>query len=272
VRGVSQLVLSARDANGQPVDPASAGEDDRHSPPGRCEVQITANIKASAPAAGWITLTAAGADPLTVPYTVTRRSPVKSYGLLLLVGLIASGLILGFAFGCIGLSDKFARSTLEGNLNASSPAWKFSESWASNLTAVGAIAGTVLAASGVLKEFLPQYQTAGVLALNLGLATLIVLAPTVFLACKVNGRANVYGFLAAATLTMTAVFTQITLAAFLFRQGSLSNWIIWPGAVAVAAITAFYVIRTILELSRTPLGGLREAVPAPPTPARTPIL
>src|SRR5205823_2495246 len=97
---------------------------------------------------GWFVVNDASklGAPVTVPFQVHEVIPG---GVLSTVLWLSAALALLLIFAvAITLSGR-EKTITEG------PTWSFKDSWASNLTAVGAILGTVLAASGFLSDVLP---------------------------------------------------------------------------------------------------------------------
>src|SRR5438874_1354013 len=68
-----------------------------------------------------------------------------------------------------------SRTATLGEIN-----WSFSDSWASNLTALGALLGTILAASGVIPKGASPLSTRGLAGLSLLFGFLVLLAPVLY--------------------------------------------------------------------------------------------
>ena len=96
------------------------------------------------------------------------------------------------------------------------PTWDFSKSWASNVTVVGAILGTVLSAK-ILPAATVVVSANGYTALSLLFGALVVLAPLLFVASrsgKPDAKGPVYtghgwAFLLASLVTLWGVIGQL---------------------------------------------------------------
>lgn len=100
--------------------------------------------------------------------------------------------------------------------------WKFSESWGSNFTVVGAILGTVLAAAGFLPTTTTALSKASYVGLNLFFGILVVVAPVIYSSFRTPVKADtsigtkelqlqgfVTPFLLATTMTLWGVFGEM---------------------------------------------------------------
>jgi hypothetical protein len=131
-------------------------------------------------------------------------------------------------------------------------AWKFSDSWAANLTTVGAILGTVLGATDVLSHFFPELELASFSATSALFGLIVVLGPVLFNALRApSGNGSFKGWLVGAVLTLTAVAAELGTVPLLINRGGFRPW----AAVAVAVIgalgVAYYTIRSADQLLYT---------------------
>jgi len=174
--------------------------------------------------------------------------------------------------------------------------WDFSKSWASNITVIGALLGTIISA-GVLpaQTSLPKATYAG---LNLFFGALILVAPFVYTATQKEVRPDnqaapqepryegrVCWFVVASGLTLGAVLGELATIFLLFNEiqtgGSMPRAAIWflGGVMVFACLLAgmygFRSIRATLkdqgvqarrrqELADEALGGPAD-VPAMPS-------
>ena len=139
--------------------------------------------------------------------------------------------------------------------------WDFTDSWASTLTAVGALLGTILGA-GVLPEETQRLSNAAFAGLNLLFGVLIVLAAFVYNATrqptKKNGKEEVqyqgyvWSFLLASAMTLWAVLgelaTMFLLLAEIQAEGSMSAppILVFQSVLAAAGVVLIvYAWRTI---------------------------
>jgi hypothetical protein len=101
--------------------------------------------------------------------------------------------------------------------------WSFSGSWASNLTALGAILGTVLAATGFLTDVVPGISTGMFVAISLLFGFLVLVAPVIFVAMHDrSGKPSYLGLLVAATFTLWAAIGELASVAQLTARAGLS--------------------------------------------------
>lgn len=118
--------------------------------------------------------------------------------------------------------------------------WSFKDSWAGNITALGAVAGTVLGATGVLNEFLHGVSVASFLGMTLLYGAIVLLAPLVLGATTKAGAYTVAGFLLAGWLTLAAALGQLSL---LLVMATMAE-----GGAGRAAAIAFVVLGMVVLL------------------------
>lgn len=200
-------------------------------------------------------LAATGDTSDAVPITI--KSPaVPIAGLPGYVGLAA--LVLGALVFLFVLANPKVRSSLR--LQVGHVGWDFDKSWATTLTAVGAILGTV-AGGDLLPDESTLLSKAWVSGLTLLFGVLVVLAPFVFLAFatfakdKDTGDMQANGifwvFLVSAFLTVVAVYGELTTLAIMLVDGLANGSPLGAGLplIAIAVVSAFvvgaYVVRSI---------------------------
>jgi hypothetical protein len=150
--------------------------------------------------------------------------------------------------------------------------WSYSESWATSLTLVGALLGTVLGA-GVLPEKLDLFSKAGYSAFNVLFGMLVLVAPLVYAAAQrrmpdaddgtpqYQGTTWAFGWASVATLW--GVFGELATVGLLFREiekdGGLATVLVWSSWAVLGAI-ALVVVAYCMKRMRLIL----ESPPAPP--------
>lgn len=140
---------------------------------------------------------------------------------------------------------------------APGPKWDFGNSWATNLTAVGATLGTVLGAA-TLPAVPSQIDKETLVRLNLGFGLLVVVAPFIFHALRWPKRATAmddnglygrnFGLLAACSLTFAAVLGELATLALLFWEllgGGGYGEAVVAATFAAALLVAWYFIATV---------------------------
>jgi hypothetical protein len=186
-------------------------------------------------------------------------------GTLVLGSLVLSVLLIAF---CLPrLDDKLSDPLGEVE-------WSFTESWASMLTAVGALLGTILATSGIIPEDAEPLPSKALTGMNLFFGALVVIAPLLFSAAqnveapKANDqgpryRGAVWGFLLACLLTIWGVLGELGTLFLLLREieaGFFNELVMWLftavlGA-AVVAVFVYSVKRIVATINWKPAEGL----------------
>jgi heme/copper-type cytochrome/quinol oxidase subunit 2 len=141
--------------------------------------------------------------------------------------------------------------------------WDFSKSWASNITVVGALLGTILSA-GVLPDA-TTVSKATYAGLNLFFGVLILIAPLVYTSTQnavlVHRRSPekeaqyqgyVVAFLVSSAITLWAVVGELVTVLLLFREIRTGNsipeaavWVMGAIVVVACALISLYAWRTI---------------------------
>ncbi|HEX5246926.1 MAG TPA: hypothetical protein VFW41_07320 [Gaiellaceae bacterium] len=135
--------------------------------------------------------------------------------------------------------------------------WSFSKSWASNITVVGALLGTILSA-GVLPDT-TKVSKATYAGLNLFFGVLILIAPLLYTATQnavdvhrrqpekeTQYQGYVLAFLVASAVTLWAVVGELVTVLLLFREIRVGNSIPEPAIWVMGAI----VVLACLLLAR----------------------
>lgn len=167
--------------------------------------------------------------------------------------VVAAG---GFALLFLILALAFqAERTDRVNLLApvyAAASWSFKDSWATNITVVGAVLGTFLSASGSVTSLFPGVPLYRFSLANVAVGALVVIVPLVVALCSAltkqsaapkpqSGDAVVASFgavLLGGTLTMFGVGAELTLFGILADvSGATSGWTaVFLAALALAAL------------------------------------
>jgi hypothetical protein len=241
-----------------PIDGASL---DPHQT-GRFELTFSA-AESTGELSGELVARGKDAGPAVRPLRLRESAGLASW----FNGVIFGPLIFAALFVCVrwallGVKDAMLTNRL-GPAN-----WDFSGSWASTLTVLGALAGTVLSA-GVLPEETQRLTKASYVALNLIFGTLIVFAPVVYAATRRPTQTNlhpgsadadkeiqyqgfVWSFLLASGITLWAVVGEMAtiglLIVELHGEKSISTaalYILWGVLGAGALLILYYCWNTI---------------------------
>jgi hypothetical protein len=171
---------------------------------------------------------------------------ICSFGLAALIVLLR-GATIKPASSIVGSSKRIKLTAKMGPVN-----WKFGDSWASNLTAAGALLGTVLGAS-LLAERRLYVSKDWFTALNLYFGALVVVAPFVYASIRVAKKPYPAGdkepeyvgfvgtFLLCCAITLWAVLGEVlTIGLFLMEAKS----VLPAGALIVAGVllTVIFVL------------------------------
>lgn len=119
--------------------------------------------------------------------------------------------------------------------------WSFNDSWATTLTALGALLGTILSTTGVLPASPRPLSTAALGGLNLLFGLLVLLAPLLFSSfARARGskegdegpsyEGTVWAFLVSCVLTIWAVLGELVTIFVLLQElvaGALSESLSW---------------------------------------------
>lgn len=126
--------------------------------------------------------------------------------------------------------------------------WSFSESWASNITAVGAVLGTVLAAGDFIDDSLSGLSLTGFVGLSLLFGFVALFAPMIFSAFFRNGKATYVGLILSAYVTCFALVGQLSTLAIMLHRGGTPQ--AWGMSLMVLAwvVVGFYLWRSIYDL------------------------
>lgn len=265
---VVETTVEVVDADGEAARPSAlqAGE------VGRYRLRLIEASKSS----GQLLATAAGATAASLPLSLgPELTSTRGVDGALVVPFGAALLLLVVAWtvgrGNANLTDKLGAAT----------ELDFSKSFASTLTGVGALLGTIIAATGVLPEETVNLSKAGFAGLNLTFGIAIVIAAAVASAAqsakpiwnkdgqkewKVEGY--VLPFLIAALITLWAVFGELWTIWLLIEE--LGN----GKGVTSFSVTILQVLLLVAAVAMIPytLVKVKVAVeePEPPSPPPPP--
>jgi hypothetical protein len=130
--------------------------------------------------------------------------------------------------------------------------WTFSGSWASNITALGAVLGTVLAATGFLTDVIPGISTGMFVAMSLLFGFLVLIAPVIFTAMYDRaGKPSYAGLLTAATFTLWAAIGELSSVAQLTARAGLSpslQQVPWVVVIGLILVLGAYTRTSIVQV------------------------
>ncbi|MFI8421187.1 hypothetical protein [Streptomyces sp. NPDC085479] len=161
--------------------------------------------------------------------------------------------------------------------------WTAKDSWVTNITALGALLGAILAATGVLQEWLPGISLARFLTMNLLFGGLILLAPVVYSASctyalhtdsdggrKLRATGHGWGIVASAFVTLFGVFGQLSMVLAMTVAANAqesTKWLVGAGLCLAAAAVGFYAVlfvRGTLAAATEPDAGSQADTGMPP--------
>jgi hypothetical protein len=235
--------------------PKSAGTSD----PGGCQLDesgtsflLTFSLKGQTiPQTAYLTVDI-GSSPNLLTLQVVRRVGLVSK----LAIPVGGGGLLALSFvGWALRSGERRKGTIEA-----SASWTFSDSWATNITAVGALLGTALTAAGAVSQFLPGLSLDWFTVLNVVWGGLVVLSPLIIGAVNTGAGNADRGvkigrlvYLAASFVTLLGVGGELGTIASLVNlsNGDLFVRILMlVGLGSVALLVFFYSTNTTKSLFR----------------------
>ena len=183
-----------------------------------------------------------GASPTSLRFALTNSVQESEYWYPIVGGLGAGVLFLAvMLILVVALREKF------GNLDAlvaTGSSWSFSSSWLTNITALGAVLGTVLGATGFLADVLPGTDIGRFTGLSVLFGAFVIAAPIIYTA------ASKWTFVSASGANPNPNG----------NGGAAGNWVstgrVW-GVIAAAAVTLAGVVGelgTLVTLTNTTQG------------------
>jgi hypothetical protein len=194
--------------------------------------------------------------------------PYAPWTTIIVVGSLVAMGALAFGIALAVRIDKKSWADL-GN-EAPGPKWSYN-SWATTLTAVGAILGTVLG-SATLPPVVKEADKDTLIRLNLLCGALVVTAPFVFQAIRNPKRAaadqaaGLWGFnwslLLACSITCAAVLGELgtlALLSWVLIGGGTWGWVAVVFIGVLLLLAAYYFVITAWELATTNWDALAKA-------------
>lgn len=221
---------------------------------------------------GTLVLSAPNTPPATTRFTLTRgaeREPEYTAALM-----AAAALALIVCLLMIVPANFFGKPREDWEskpLDIDSP-WSVKDSWLTNITALGALLGTVLSTTGFLADWLPGVSLSQFLGMNLLYGGVILFAPIIYSASCYWGwpeqkdeKGNVFrsfkpvahgwGLVVAAYATLVGVFGQLATIVVLIVSAAADQGTKWTLYVLVAVAAAFvglYSLRFVRGVLATP--------------------
>lgn len=246
----------------------------RLPPAERADVTVTASAGCAVRADGidfTVTARGGGRTLRAIPVTAAPApAAAPDWDMLLAFPIALGGLLLGALLLYCAWGWK-SHSPGE-RLTQLGATWSFSESWATNVTAVGGILTGVIGSTDVMTAIFgaDAGDVAALAVVGAAVAVAFAIAgPVVLLATKTdNGRfITVAGLLLASAVTLAGAFGELWVVLQTGRDADLGTWgerFLAIAAAAAALLLLVYAIRTILAVLR--LGT--ERPPAPPQSAQ----
>jgi len=227
-----------------------------------------------------------GASPASLRFALTNSVQESEYWYPVAGGLGAGVLFLAVMLILVGaLPRKFGKL---GAVVATGSSWSFSSSWLTNITALGAVLGTVLGATGFLADVLPGTDTGRFTGLSVLFGAFVIAAPIIYAAASKwlfvssggnpnpnpnpnpqpngNGSAadtlvsmgRVWGVIAAAAVTLAGVIgelgTLVTLTNTTQGDDAAKDFVYAMLATA-AVITVCYSVAFVWGVSKKEITG-----------------
>jgi hypothetical protein len=256
------LTLSGYYANGERIRPLhhTFGRPSGGTVP----VNVTFTTRDGKPATGWLVFRNGDGPPETIALTVQRvvGAPVLVKPV---IGAVLFAVILLLSRDH-SLRKKFAKVpgaqlTWDHSLAVVDAKWSYTQSWASNITAVGAVLGTVLASKDFLSDSLSGLSVGAFLGLMFGFGLTAVFAPLVFTSLFKDGHATYLGLMLSAGLTSGAAIGEIGTLSIMLHRGGVPQAVGMTAYFAAVGLMALYVWRSVDDLVGPP-----TPTPTPPAP------
>jgi hypothetical protein len=244
----------------------------------RVKLTITAD-QSDRNTAGDLILKPADAAPAALPITI---EPKKDYdwSTVLIIWVPFAAAVALVAWAVLTTTDI---KTPFGPAN-----WDYSQSWATSLTVVGALLGTVIGA-GVLPDELDLFTKAGYAGLNVFFGMLVLFAPLIYAALQnrlkdddkgvAQYEGTLLAFIVASVATVWGVLGELGTVGLLFREtekgASLATVLVWAlwivlSLLLLAAVT--YAVRRMRLILSSPAGNRGAGLDAPDSPGTWSLL
>jgi hypothetical protein len=223
------------------------------APGGYSIIHLAFTWSESLPADGWLFISAPHqSSTLVVKFSVDRVVPAVILAKSIWVSFIIACLLLLFVHLVFVFRGRVNRPGWNTELSGASATWSFKESWASNLTALGATLGTILGATGFISEVLPGVSLGGFVGINVLFGFMILLAPVAFVALSSSEKGTYGGLFSSAALTISASLGELSIVGTLLTRSGLSRWWTTPPILAAVALIWAYIYRSFSDLIRPP--------------------
>jgi hypothetical protein len=235
--------------------------------------------------AGELIASAPGSVPAALSYSTPAAKSTQWWVYLLIGGSLLGGFgLVAGRWATIGKPPKDEpHYDLKDRIGPVQ--WDFSKSWASNLTVVGALLGTIISAGVLPEASATPKSTFAVLSLLFGV--LVVLGPFLYAATQraksvhrtktvkePQYQGYLWSFLLAAAITLWAVFGEVgTSFAILYElrtESSLPQGAVYvigavmAGALALVCSSAWYSLRETIVVQRDVKAGRRHQLAVEP--------
>jgi hypothetical protein len=210
------------------------------------------------PATGWLVAQDSGSTSpaVVVPFQVRETIPSAALGWIFLLSVLLAAAIV-FVVNAIVRRDPPAGISPDWSHPLPATTTWGKDSWASNITALGAILGTILATTGFLSDVFPGLATGAFLGMSPAYGGLLLLAPLLYTAMYKDGSPIFGGALVAGWVTIWAAMGELLTTAELLTRGV--HWL--PGWAVIFCAIFFSVL--LGAYSRSSL--IQVLTPAPPT-------
>ena len=205
---------------------------------------------------------AAGVASAVAETTMSRELSDRRLWLPLVAALVAGVVFLLLGIPATKEGRKAKKKQWKSEIYTAA-AWKFGDSWATNIAALGGILGTVLAATGFFGEVLPGVSPGRFTGFSLVFSGLALMAPIVYTVLSrqvdLNGEkttvGTVGGLLVASSVTVAAVGGELATLGLLVGMSDASTTfqgVCILGLTVAALIVIAYAVRGAAWLSLAP--------------------
>ena len=209
-------------------------------------------------------------DPVVATISIVREPQTSDYWWPVIGALSFSIMVSGWIF-----LSSMRRKKLTEQVNTTS-SWSFKDSWVSTLTTLGAVAGTVLGATGFLTDVFPGVDVQRFFTLLILFTAAVLAAPLVYTAAsKTNSdsgqtQGTVGGLWLASALTLFGVagqFATIGSLVWLADTGAGNRWGLTAALSLISLIIAWYAHNTADQVIKLTPASMQQETKGP-----TPIL
>ena len=213
-----------------------------------------------------------GSTPASLRFALTSPVQETEYWYPIFAGL-GAGLL--FLIVMLALVAKIGNFGNLGAVVATGSSWSFSSSWLTNITALGAILGTVLGATGFLTDILPGTDTGRFTGLSVLFGAFVIAAPIVYSAASkwvfvspsggnpspnasdsadtLVSLGRVWGVIAAAAVTVAGVIGELGTLVTLTnttQDDNATKEFVYAMLAAAAVITVCYSVAFVWGVSK----------------------